>query len=128
MGATVATFVDDLFFLAKIRETAKTVGVTVISPDGPAGTALSDPPPQAIFLDLGSRTFPAIERIRSLKADPITARIPIIAFASHVQTELISSARAAGCDVVLARSAFTQQLPELLRRLDQGEEIAVPKP
>ena len=128
MGATVATFVDDLFFLAKIRETAKAVGVTVISPDGRAGTALSEPPPQAIFLDLGSRTLPAIERIRSLKANPITARIPIIAFASHVQTELISSARAAGCDVVLARSAFTQQLPELLRRLDQGEEIAVSKP
>src|ERR1035437_2391776 len=95
MGATVATFVDDLFFLAKIRETAKAVGVTVISPDGRAGTALSEPPPQAIFLDLGSRTLPAIERIRSLKANPITARIPIIAFASHVQTELISSARAA---------------------------------
>ena len=128
MGATVATFVDDLFFLAKIRETAKAVGVTVISPDGRAGTALSEPPPQAIFLDLGSRTLPAIERIRSFKANPITARIPIIAFASHVQTELISSARAAGCDVVLARSAFTQQLPELLRRLDQGEEIAVSKP
>jgi DNA-binding NarL/FixJ family response regulator len=125
MVATVATFVDDLFFLAKIRETAKAVGVAVVSPDGRARAALSEPAPQAIFLDLGSRTFPAIEKIRTLKADPITAHIPIIAFASHVQTELISNARAAGCDMVMARSAFTERLPELLRRLAQGEEIAV---
>ena len=126
MAATVATFVDDLFFLAKIRETAKAVGVAVASPDGRAGAALPEPPPQAIFLDLGSRTFPAIEKIRTLKADPVTAHIPIIAFASHVQTDLIASARAAGCDVVLARSAFTQQLPELLRRLDRGEGVTLP--
>ena len=113
-----------MFFLAKIRETAKAVGVAVVSPDARAGAPLSEPPPQAIFLDLGSRTFPAIERIRTLKADPITAHIPVIAFVSHVQTDLIAGARTAGCDVVLARSAFTQQLPELLRRLERGEEIA----
>jgi CheY-like chemotaxis protein len=125
MVATVATFVEDLFFLAKIRESAKAIGVAVVSPDLRQGAAaVSGTPPQAVFLDLNLRT--AIERIQFLKGDPATARIPIIAFVSHVQTDLIAAARAAGCDVVLARSAFTQQLPDLLRRLDQGEELALP--
>jgi CheY-like chemotaxis protein len=122
MAATVATFVDDIFFLAKIREAAKAVGVAVVSPDMRQGVdSLSGT--RAIFLDLGARTFSSIERIRTLKADSTTARIPIVGFVSHVQTEVIAAARAAGCDLVLARSAFTQQLPDLLRRFDKGEEV-----
>jgi DNA-binding NarL/FixJ family response regulator len=110
--------VDDLFFLAKIRETAKAVGVTVVTVDprrGPAGVAEAQP--QAIFLDLNSRSLPAVDSIRALKADAATKTIRIIGFVSHVQEQLISAARAAGCDTVMPRSAFTQQLPALLRSL-----------
>ena len=115
MAATVVTFVEDIFFLAKIRETAKALGVAVVSPDMRQGV-VSVSGTHAIFLDLGARTFSPIERIRTLKADSNTAHIPIVAFVSHVQTDLITAARTAGCDLVLARSAFTQQLPDLLRR------------
>jgi hypothetical protein len=37
-----------------------------------------------------------------------------IGFGSHVDTELLDAAKEAGCDEVLARSAFFSQLPELL--------------
>lgn len=116
MAATVVVLIDDIFFLAKIQETAKALGVTVVTADLRRGVeAVSGS--QAIFLDLGARTFPPLETIRTLKADPATSHVAIVGFASHVQTELIAAARTAGCDVVLARSAFTQQLPDLLRRL-----------
>jgi CheY-like chemotaxis protein len=118
MAAIVLAIVDDLFFLAKIRETAKAVGATIIALDPKRGAAgVAEARPQAILLDLNSRTLPAVEWIRTLKSDPATRPISIVGFISHVQTDLISAARAAGCDVVLARSAFTQQLPDLLRRL-----------
>lgn len=118
MAATVVALVDDLFFLAKIRETAKVIGVKVVTCDprlGPA--ALSEAEPAGIFLDLNCRGLPAVDWIRTLKADPATKGIRITGFVSHIQEQLISDARAAGCDQVMARSAFTQQLPNLLRRL-----------
>jgi DNA-binding NarL/FixJ family response regulator len=118
MAATLVALVEDLFFLAKIRETAKAVGVTVVTCDPRGGPAtVLEANPQAIFLDLNSRRHSALDWIRALKADPATHPIRIVGFVSHVQEQLISDARAAGCDSVMARSAFTQQLPNLLKSL-----------
>ncbi len=118
MATTLVTLVDDIFFLAKIRETAKTIGVTVVTGHSRLGTAgIAEANPQAIFVDLNSRNLAPIELIRALKADSATNSIRIIGFVSHVEEELIADARAAGCDAVMARSAFTQQLPNLLRSL-----------
>jgi len=118
MAATVVAYVEDLFFLAKILETAKAVGVRVVTGDvRRAPAAIAEVQPQAIFLDLNFRGLPAVDWIRALKSDPATRPIRIVGFVSHVQEELISAAWAAGCDSVMARSAFTQQLPKLLRSM-----------
>lgn len=124
MAATIVVLVDDIFFLAKIREAAKAVGVAVVTGELRRGvSAIAEARPQAIILDLNARGLPAIEWIQTLKADPETRPIRIVGFVSHVQTELISAARAAGCDSVMARSAFTQQLPNLLESLvSEGEK------
>src|SRR5271157_3533241 len=115
MAATVVALVEDLFFLAKIQETAKALGATVVTADTRRGlAAIVEAQPQAIFLDLNSRGLPAVDWIRALKADPATHPIRIVGFVSHAQEQLISAARNAGCDSVMARSAFTQQLPNLL--------------
>ncbi len=117
MTASILALVDDVFFLAKVRETAKGIGVRVIIPDPGRGIlSITESQPQAIILDLNLRNAPAVEWIRTLKGDPATRHIPIVGFVSHVQTDLIAAARAEGCDLVLARSAFSQQLPDILRR------------
>jgi CheY-like chemotaxis protein len=117
--------VDDLFFLAKIRETARLVGVPVESVDPKRlPERLAQAPARAVMLDLNHRSGAAVEAVRALKADPATTRVPVLGFVSHVQTDLIAAARAAGCDEILARSAFTAQLPELLRKF----AIPVEKP
>jgi len=126
MAAMVAALVEDLLFLSKIHETAKAVGVTVITGDTrDCVPRILETRPQAILLDLNSRTLAAVEWVRTLKTDPATRQIPIVGFVSHVQSDLIAAARAAGCDLVLARSAFSQQLPELLRKL-ASEAVAPP--
>ena len=76
MAATIVALVEDLFFLAKIRETAKAIGVTVVTADARRGpTAIAEAQPQAIFLDLNSRGLPAVDWIRTLKSDPGTRPI-----------------------------------------------------
>jgi len=123
MAATILAWVEDLFFLAKIQETAKAVGVTVVTDQvGRSPAALADAPPQAIILDLNSCGPSALEWTRALKSHPTTRPIRVVGFVSHVQEELISAARAAGVDSVMARSAFTQQLPNLLRSLTSARE------
>jgi len=115
--------VDDLFFSARILETARQVGVkTKVVAAAQLPAALADREGwaaiTAVILDLGSAQ--ALALIRMLRADPQTRPVPIVGFVSHVATDTIAAARAAGCDRVLARSAFTQQLPDLLRSLAAG--------
>lgn len=118
MASSIVALVDDIFFLTKIQQTAKSLGIAVATGDARRGmAAVVEAQPQSIILDLNSRGFPAVDWIRALKADPVTQPIRIVAFVSHVQEELIAAARDAGCDTVMARSAFTQQLPNLLRSL-----------
>jgi len=118
MPATVMAFVQDLFFLAKIQETAKAIGIRAVTGDARRGPgSAAEAQPQAILVDLNSRGFSPVELIQALKADPATRSIRILGFVSHVQEDLVAAARAAGCDSVLARSAFTRQLPERLRSL-----------
>ena len=118
MAVTIVAWVEDLFFLAKIRETAKALGIAVVWDNAQRGpAAAAEVSPQAIFVDLNNRRFPAVDSIRALKADSATQSIRVIGFVSHVQEGLIAEARAAGCDAVMARSAFAQQLPSLLRSL-----------
>jgi len=116
MAGTILTVVEDLLFLSKIQQTAQLIGVIAKPADPTQGLEkISEEAPRAIILDLNHRSLPVLDVIRTLKAHPGTKTIPIVGFASHVQSDLIAAAREAGCDLVLARSAFTQKLPKLLK-------------
>ncbi len=123
MPGTLLAVVDDLFFLAKIQETARRVGVPVeqIDPRKAQERAVQSRV-GAVLLDLNHRSGAALEVVKSLKRDASTRHVPVIGFVSHVQGDLVAAARAAGCDQVLARSAFSAQLPEILQRLAAGRQ------
>ena len=58
---------------------------------------------------LDGGAIPAIERVRAEKSG-----VRMVGFLSHVQVDLAEQARAAGCDEVMPRSKFTQNLAEIL--------------
>jgi DNA-binding NarL/FixJ family response regulator len=111
--AQVLALVDDLFFQAKILETAKQLRITVrTSTTGDALLAeIAKEVPQLVIVDLNARGAPvqAIERVRA-----IAPGLPLIAFLSHVQTDLAQQARAAGCTQVMPRSQFARDLATIL--------------
>jgi CheY-like chemotaxis protein len=115
---TLLAVVDDLFFLAKIQHTAKLLGVAVetVTP-GKLADRAAQAPVRGVLLDLNHRSGSALDALRAIKADAKVGRTPVVGFLSHVQADLAAAAREAGCDLVLARSAFSQKLPELLRDL-----------
>ena len=111
MGRVVA-LMDDLFFQMKLAETAKHLGVEVkVAATADALKALLEPAPKLLIVDLNSRHEP-LATIQRLRADKNAVRV--VGFLSHVQTELAAQARAAGCDEVMPRSAFTQNLATIL--------------
>ena len=120
MPAKILAVVDDIFFLAKIQGTAKQLGITVeaAAPDTLEGSIAAGGV-GAILLDLNHRSGKAVASLEKLKSDPATRSIPVVGFLSHVQTDLAQAAHAAGCDRVMARSAFSQHLPALLRELTE---------
>ena len=106
----------DLIFAARIQAAADQAGapVTVLT-RGDVLASVRSLNPTLIVLDLDARWFRAPEVIRALKEDEATKGTQIVAYVSHVREDMIGAARAAGADRVLARSAFVQKLPELLR-------------
>jgi CheY-like chemotaxis protein len=110
--------VDDLFFLAKIRQTAGVLALAIEQVDpGKIEERVAQGHVRAIILDLNHRSGTALETLRALKANLATRQLPVLGFVSHVQSDIIDAARAAGCDQVLARSAFAGELPRLLAKL-----------
>ncbi len=108
--------VDDLMFSSRISTTARAIGAAVRfarSRDAVIEAARADPP-SLLILDLNSARIEALAIVAALKADAALADVPTLGFVSHVDTAAIEAARLAGVDRVLARSAFVQQLPELL--------------
>jgi CheY-like chemotaxis protein len=109
--------VDDLFFTVKILDAAKRAGATleVVKSEVDAMDKARSAP-SLIILDLNSASVDPVHLIGALKGDPETQTVPLVAYVSHVQGELKQSAQQAGCDMVLARSAFSQNLPQILKR------------
>jgi DNA-binding NarL/FixJ family response regulator len=111
MGRIVA-LMDDLFFQMKVAETAKHLGLELkVATNGDALLDLLEPAPKLVIVDLNSRSQPlaAIERVRAVQKE-----VRVIGFLSHVQRDLATQAQAAGCDEVMPRSAFTQNLAAIL--------------
>jgi DNA-binding NarL/FixJ family response regulator len=103
---------DDLFFQMKLAETAKHLGVEVkVAANAEALMNLMEKTPKLVIVDLnaGSQPIQTIQRLRREQKD-----IRVIGFLSHVQTELAQQAQAAGCDEVMPRSIFTQNLATIL--------------
>lgn len=111
MGSVVA-LMDDLFFQMKLAETAKHLGVEVkVAANGDALLSLLEGQPKLVIVDLNARSQPlqTIEKLRQTRKD-----IRVVGFLSHVQTDLAARAQAAGCNEVLPRSSFTQNLAAIL--------------
>lgn len=111
MGRVVA-LMDDLFFQMKVAETAKQLGLELkVATTHDALRSLMESEPKLVIIDLNARSQP-LAAIAGLRAEKRNARI--VGFLSHVQRDLAEQAQAAGCDEVMPRSKFTQNLATIL--------------
>lgn len=116
MARRVLAAVEDLLFRSKISETAQAVGVEAAFPRNPRKLLeeLRASPPDLLVLDLNSSRFEPMELFRIVSSDDALREVSTVGFLSHVQGDLALAAREAGCDRVMARSAFVENLPRIL--------------
>ena len=120
-------FIEDLFFIAKIQETARKLGVKVgfVKNDKEAIAQLvgggEEDRPGLIVFDLNNANAKPLTLIPKLKTK-LKRSTSIVGFLSHLQGDLKAKATEAGCDTVMPRAAFSQNLPNLLRRYGLPDE------
>ena len=114
---TVLAVVNDLFFSVKISDAAKRVGMPVeFIKDQKEVIAKAKSKPTLIIFDLNFDDVQPLKLISKLKSGADYKGISLIGYLSHVQGDLKIKAQEAGCDMVMARSAFSQNLPQILKR------------
>lgn len=129
----IFALVDDLFFLAKIQEVSRKLNVKVefIKSEKDIGEKIAngdaeanggaDEKPSLIIVDLNINSIKPLPTISKLRSK-FKKSTSIVGFVSHVQGDLKVKAQEAGCDVVMPRSAFSQNLPNILRRHGAEDE------
>jgi CheY-like chemotaxis protein len=126
----VTAVVDDMFFISKIRETGKALGLIVNFPrnlDGLRATLVEDVP-QLIVVDLHHRKLDAVQLALELKANETIKPVPLLGFFSHVEADLQRHAMQAGYDAVLPRSIFFRDLAKILAGEIKSDETATGNP
>ncbi len=120
----IFAFVEDLFFMTKIMDTAKKLNVKVAlvkTFDELMEKVGTDEKPSLVIFDLNNTNAKPLTTIPKVRSK-LKKGTSILGFVSHVQGDLKMKAQDAGCDSVMPRSAFSQNLPSLLRRHGAPEE------
>jgi CheY-like chemotaxis protein len=113
----VLAVVTDLFFSVKLSEAAKRNGMPLeFVKNGEEVIEKAKSRPTLIVFDLNFDAVEPLKLIAQLKGDPDTRSVSLLGYLSHIQGELKQQAQEAGCDMVMARSAFSQNLMQIFKR------------
>lgn len=117
MPRNIIAAVDDMFFAAKVRATAESLGVPVrfARSEDAVVEACEAEQPELIIVDLHSQKISAEALAKRLKGDERFKNVRLLGFFSHVEIDLREHALRAGFDEVIPRSVFSKNLPEILQ-------------
>src|SRR5438105_3152979 len=106
---------DDLMFTSRITATARQLGLEILaaSSQGALERLAEQQAPRCVILDLSNPGLDVAGLLRRLRETCRPAPF-VVGYGSHVDTATLRAAREAGCDVVLPRSKFVEDLPQVL--------------
>jgi PleD family two-component response regulator len=114
----ILAVVEDLLFTVKISDAAKRAGLEVefLKSERDVIEKATHEKPLLIILDLNFSAVQPLKLISKMKSNGEMKQISVIGYLSHVQGELKQQAQEAGANMVMARSAFSQNLQQILKR------------
>ena len=102
---------DDLIFFSRVSGAARAAGLSVrmVRSAAELVAAARAAPPGGVIVDVHNPGLDLPALLAELKeACPVMPRVT--AYGSHVEAAVLRAAREAGCDRVLPRSAFVEEL------------------
>jgi CheY-like chemotaxis protein len=102
---------DDLIFFSRVSGAARAVGLSVrmVRTGADLLAAARSSPPAGVILDVHNPGLDLPALLAALKETcPVMPRVT--AYGSHVEAAVLRAARHAGCDRVLPRSQFVEEL------------------
>ncbi|MGQ0627342.1 MAG: hypothetical protein ACT4PL_04485 [Phycisphaerales bacterium] len=123
---TVLMVCADLTWSTRIRSTADALAIATrpVRSLAMLEARLADTRVAAVIMELDAGAI-CLEVLGALRSGGHAARgVPVVAFAPHVNVAAMNDALARGATSVLARGAFSAQLPQILRALVAGERVA----
>lgn len=111
---TILAAVTDLMFQSRLEQQARALGyeVSIADSDRAVESGLGTTP-SLVVVDLHAMGLDWRRAVELAKE----RRVPVLAFGRHTEAALLRDARAAGCDKVVPRSTFVEELPEFVREL-----------
>jgi CheY-like chemotaxis protein len=106
---------DDLIFTSRIVGTARELGFIMRAARSVEAleALVRQEAPSCLLLDLAFPGLPLLDLMQQLRA--LSPQMPrVVAYGPHVDAAGLRAAREAGCDPVLPRSKFVEDLPQLL--------------
>ena len=110
----VVAVLSDLIFETKICSTANALGVPaiVVRSTDELDKGISRTGASLILVDLNTAGDVAIALVKAARAHP--SELHVVAFASHVNADLLEKAEQAGAHSAIPRSQFAAQLPDMI--------------
>ena len=107
---------DDLIFASRITSTGRALGLTIkqLRTQAELETLAREQTPSCVLIDLANPGLVITDLVHKLRAGENSSYL--VAFGSHVDAATLNAARQAGCDLVLPRSKFVEELPTALPR------------
>ena len=107
---------DDLIFASRITGTGRALGLNIqtVRSQTELETRARQQTPSCVLIDLANEGLVVTDLVHTLRAGETSPYL--VAFGSHVDAATLNAARQAGCDLVLPRSKFIEELPTALPR------------
>lgn len=116
---TILVAVNDIFFYTKLRDALLPHGYKLerarTQEDFSAKAAALKP--HAVVMNMNEMNLDPFQALSTLKADPVLAKTPVLAFANHEEVDTWQRARALGVSKIVSRNEFSARTKDLIEEI-----------
>jgi PleD family two-component response regulator len=122
MQKTILVAVTDIFFYTKVRDALLPQGYRLEKARQQQDICdkAGSTNPSAVILNMNDQTLDAFQALETLKADPRSKAIPILAFANHEEVDTWNRAKALGVTKIVSRNEFSARTRDLVEEILNG--------